>query len=275
MVGTALVSYQERFEADADALAEREARAGVALSIAGGVFSLGGQTLGPAICVIVLDSYYEFNFFNPTFAYSRENPMPPMCYAYGREKDALAPFPAMQDDPAWFWRQDAGNGCKACLMNRWGSSGRGKGKACQNRERLIVIPAGLYTPAPRGRGAAELQMYEDEAHFAKADAISLRLPVTSCENWSRYVTTLASAHRRPPYAVFTEVSIRPDPKTQYRLHFEMLELAPDALFDTIVRRVDVALAAPFPAYTAPTADQIAAAQAPPQQAQTASAWGRR
>ena len=275
MTGTALVSYQERFEADADALAEREARAGVALSTQGGVFSLAGQPLGPSVYVVVLDSYYEYNFFNPNYAFQRENPLPPMCYSFGRDKEMLAPFPGMQSDPSWFWPQNAK--CDGtCPLNRWGSSSRGRGKACQNRERLVVIPCGYLQPPVRGRGGGDVHLFEDPEHYAKADAISLRLPVTSVENWSRYVTTLASAHRRPPYAVFTEITIKPDPKSQFRLHFEMVDLCPEALFETITRRVDAALQQPFVAYTAPTAEQIQAALAPPhQQAQTAGGWGPR
>jgi hypothetical protein len=278
MTGTNLINYEERFRQDAQAHAQREARSGAQLSLRGGVFSLGGKTLGPKIAVVVLDSIFENNFFNPNYPFESENPLPPMCYAMSRLKSDLAPYERMQDDMTWFVPQSPWNiegnrpgPCSQCKKNEWGSSERGRGKACQNRERLFVIPAGYYQP-PNPRAASELHMYEDPAHFRTADVIGLRLPVTSGENWAKYVTQLDASLRRPSYAVFTEVTLEPHPKSQFKVNFDVIESIPDSLFEIIIGRVDAQVALPFPAFTAPTAEQ----RQPPSQVRSAAAgFGRR
>lgn len=280
MTGTAIVSYQERFEKDAAAAAQREARSGVNLSMRGGTFQLGSQSLGQQIAVVIIDSYFENNYFNPAFPYDPDNPLPPICYAFAREKQDLAPHHTMQSDMSWFnpqspWNVQAGapSPCSTCKRNEWGSSERGKGKACQNRSHLTIIPAGYFQP-PRPRAQPELKLFEDPAHFATADAVNLRLPVTSGENWSKYVTQLSASHRRPPYAVFTEIYLEPHPTSQFKVGFDMLGLLPDELFETITKRVDMQATIPFPPFTAPTAEQREGAAQPA--ARTAAAgFGRR
>lgn len=250
MVGTSLVAYEERFAQDASDLAAREARSGTFISLEGGIFSVNKETLGREICVIVIDSYFEFTFFPPERKFDRDNPLPPVCYAFSREKAALEPHPSMQADLSYFRPQFSQ--CKGCPWNEWSSSARGRGKACQNRERLILLPAG-YFAAKRGSRDTELQLFDDPQHFARADAVSLRLPVTSVELWSKYVTQLASTRRRPPYAVYTRIFTEPNAKTQFKVNFEFLEECPDSLFETLTSRVDGQLAQPFAGYTPPDA----------------------
>lgn len=277
MTGTNLINYKERFAKDAQEHAQREARQGAQLSLRGGVFSIGGQTLGPKIAVIVVDSIFENNFFNPNYPFDPDNPLSPMCYAMSRLKSDLTPHESMQADMTWFvpqspWNMEGNHPgpCSSCKKNEWGSSERGRGKACQNRERLFIIPAGYYQP-PKPRAAPELHLFEDPAHFRTADVIGLRLPVTSGESWAKYVTQLATSHRRPAYAVFTEITLIPDPKTQFKAAFELIEMVPDSLFEIVTARVNAQLMAPFPVFTAPTAEQ----RNPPAKAHTAAGFGRR
>lgn len=248
MTGTSLVAYEERFAQDADNLAAREARSGTFLSVKGGVFTLNGETLGTEVCVVVIDSYFENNYFPPDRPFDEANPLPPVCYAFHYVKADMAPHPSMQVDLNYFAPQSAQ--CAGCPHNEWGSAARGRGKACQNRERLIVVPAGYFQPK-RGSRDTELHLFDDMAHFARADAVGLRTPVTSVENWSKYVTEVAAAHRRPPYAVYTRAFIEPHPKTQFKLHFEYLDNLPDSLFEVIVKRVDAQQAQPFTGFLPP------------------------
>ena len=257
MTGTSLVSYQDRFAKDAAEIAAREARGGLSLSTEGGVFSLGQETLGPKIAVIVLDSWFANEFF--IGEYDRGNPLPPVCYAFERDKSKLSPHPSMAADLSYFQPQHFP--CEGCAQNEWGSAKQGRGKACKNREKLAVLPAGYFT-APKGRTPGELHLFEEPSHFAKADIVTLGVSVTSGENWSKYVSQLAVAHRRPPYAVYTEITLAPDPKSQYKMHFDMIELAPETLFETLVARVDEQLARPFQGYQAPAPEQRIGAPQP-------------
>jgi hypothetical protein len=252
MTGTALVSYQERFTQDAQALAERSARGAGSLSTQGGVFSLAGETLGNKVAVVVIDSWFVNEYYPPENGpFDRNNPMPPTCYAFARGKHELAPSPTMQVDLGYFKPENGA--CAGCPRNEWGSASQGKGKACKNRVKLAVLPAGYYA-APRPRAAPELNLFEDPAHFSKADAVLCNVPTTSVENWSKYVIQLSAAHRRPPYAVFTEMSLVPDPKSQYKMQFDLIELCPEGLFETLTRRVDTQLSQPFAGYQAPDAE---------------------
>jgi hypothetical protein len=269
MTGTNLVAYTERFERDAQAQAAKEARSAANLSLQGGLFSLGGQTLGPTIAVVVIDSVFENNFYDETRAFDPKNPLPPICYAVSRQKKGMYPHADMQKDPAWFqpqhWPAGQGfpSGCEGCPRNIWGSSARGRGKACQNREKLFIIPGGYYTPARGPRMPSELSLFDDPKHFAQADLIGLKLPVTSGENWANYVVQLSAAHKRPSYAAYTEITLIPDQKSQFKATFQLIELLPDPLFEVICARVDAAIVTPLQGYEPPSAEQRAAAPATP------------
>ena len=272
MAGNALVSYEERFKRDAQALAEREARSGSTISTRGGVFSVAGEPLGTRITVIVVDSWFANEYFPEDSVFDADNPIPPVCYAFGRSKGEMGPHPSMQVDLSYFTPQNAT--CQGCPKNEWGSASRGRGKACKNREKLAILPAGYYTPQ-RGRTPPELNLYDTPDHFLKADIVTLALPVTSVENWSKYVTQVAAAQQRPPYAVYTEISIQPDQKSQYKLHFEFLDLCPDELFEPIIQRVDAFLQQPFAGHTPPSEPDEGPAPAPAYGRATSAARGLR
>lgn len=257
-MGTEVVSYRARFEKDALEAAAREARSAQKLSLKGGTFTLGGQNLGQRVIAVVLDAVFENSFYDPTIPYQEENPMPPICYAYGREsKQDMRPHESMQKDMAWFRPQSAWDAeknwpglCSGCPMNEWGSQPGRKGKACKNRESLTLLPAGYFQPA-KPRAAPEPHLFDDPEHFAKADTVGLTLPVTSGLAWATYVTQVSAAHRLPPYAVYTEMWIEPDPKSQYKVKFDMLGELPESLFEIITRKVDAAKETPFEGYAPP------------------------
>jgi hypothetical protein len=249
---------RERLEKDAQEAAAREARTSPKLSLKGGTFTLGGQNLGQRIITVVVDAVFENAYYDPTIPYQEDNPMPPVCYAYARDsKQDMRPHESMQNDRTWFKPQSAWDSeknwpglCSSCPMNEWGSQPGRKGKACKNRETLTIIPAGYFQP-PKPRAAPDAQLFTDPAHFAKADSVGITLPVTSGVNWAMYVTQVASAHRLPPYAVYTEMFIEPDPKSQYKVKFDMLGQLPEELFDVVTRRVDAAKDTPFEGYSPP------------------------
>ena len=259
MTGTALVDYRQRFEKDAHEAAAREARSAPRLSLRGGTFTLGGQNLGQRIIAVVVDAVFENAYYNPALPYQEDNPMPPICYAYARESKAdMRPHESMRNDMTWFqpqsaWDMAAGAPglCSGCPRNEWGSAPGRKGKACKNRESLTLLPAGYFQPA-KPRAAPEPILFTEPDQFAKADTVGLMLPVTSGVLWATYVTQLAAARRLPPYAVYTEMYIEPDPKTQYKVKFDMLGELPESLYEIITRRVDTAIAMPFEGYTPPT-----------------------
>jgi hypothetical protein len=113
--------------------------------------------------------------------------------------------------------------CEGCPKNEWGSSPTGgKGKACRETRRLLIIPADAVTSAESVKAA---------------EIAALRPPVTSLKNYATYVQTVAASLRRPPLAVISEIAVVPDAKTQFKVTFNMLKAIddPDIINALVVR----------------------------------------
>lgn len=262
MTGTALVSYEDRFAQDAQRAAQSEPLSGGTwLSARGGQLMIGDQALpGNQAAVIVLDSIRENTYYGTRF--DPNAPLPPICYALARDADALFPHTDMQKDLTYFRPQHVRDGqvygCEGCPMNEWGSAPQGRGKACQNRRRLTVIPAGYYVPRPGSRDF-DLHLFDDPAHYQQAEIAYCKLPVTSVSNWAKYVNQLAANVRRPPYGVITRIHVMPHQQHQYELCFELLDLVPDLLADIVIQRHDACEQMPLVGYQPPDQERLQAA----------------
>jgi hypothetical protein len=103
--------------------------------------------------------------------------------------------------------------------------------------RIAVIPAGIYKSKGSGRNITyDLEMLEDESHFAKAEVCYLKIPVMSVKNYSKYVKSLNADIRRPPHGVFTNIYLEPDPKSQFKVSFELLDTVPGELLPVVMKR---------------------------------------
>lgn len=244
----ALVPISERWaEQAAAAVAEEPNTGGMWLSTRGGVLAFGDDEMpGNQACVIVLDSLKENTFYPEKFDPDTQNP--PRCYAFGRGAEEMGPHPSMQVDLEYF--QPQAESCDVCPMNEWGSADKGRGKACGNRRRLTLIPAGFYAPK-RGSRDFELEIFDDPKHFQTADMAFLKLPVTSVKEWAKYVTQLSAAVRRPPHGVITRLFLEQHANDQFHVRFEMIEEVPDELAQIIMDRHDAALEQPITGYSPP------------------------
>lgn len=259
--GTAVASYDERFAAMAQQYAGGERVVGSFLSTKGGVLTFQDEPLpGNQMVVVILDIVRERTFYDSKYDASSEHNRPPVCYAFSRmdeDENEMAPHPSMQADLTYFVPQN--DLCKTCPNNEWGSADTGRGKACSERRRLALLPAGYYE-AKRGSRDFDLHLINDAEHFESADIAYLKLPVTSVKDWARYVTTLASQYRRPPLGVITRVYLEPDPKSQFRVKFEMLEELPVEMYDTIMARYEEAQAGIIFGYAPPSGEAEAPAR---------------
>lgn len=245
MTGTDLVPLEQKWADLAKQAAEQApVSSGQTLSAKGGVFKLGEQVLGTQLCVVVIDSVWLNTYF--TGKWDANNPVPPKCYAYGRAYDEMAPHPSMQADMTYFAPQNgveyAEDGvtvrprpCATCPMNEWGSGNEGRGKACQNREKLAIIPAGWFTQRPRSYDY-DLQLADDPKHFMSQDMVKFMLPVTSVKGYREYVQNLAATVRRPPFGAYTRMFLEPDAQSQFKVRFEMIETLPDHLAQVVMNR---------------------------------------
>jgi hypothetical protein len=239
-MSTNVTKYDEKFAAMAAEYAAGERVGGDFLSTRGGVLSFQEEPLpGNQMAVVILDAVIERTFYTAKYDPTSEHNLPPVCYAFGRagDEEEMAPHPTMQADLMYFTPQN--DICATCPNNEWGSSDTGRGKACSERRRMALLPAGYYTPK-RGSRDFDLNLFDDPKHYEQADIAYLKLNVMSVKDWARYVTQLSASHRRPPLGVITRVYLEPDPKSQFRVKFDVIEELPEALFDVIMARYEEA-----------------------------------
>lgn len=258
-MGNEIVNYDELYARRMQtATAGEQLRSGTFLSTRGGTLSLGEEVMpGAQVCVVILDWVRENTLYTDRF--NPDSPKPPVCYAFARgpeEEAEMAPHHSMQADLNYF--QPQSDACKGCEHNQWGSADKGRGKACQNRRRLTMIPAGIFTPK-RGSRDFDLDIFDDPKHFETADPAFMKLPVTSVENWGKYVNQIGQATNRSPDGVITRVFVEPHAKYQYVVNFELLEKVPDELVQIVMRRADAAQQAKIEGYLPPREDEPAAA----------------
>jgi hypothetical protein len=251
MTGTNIINYKAKLkEQAAAAVAQEQVSGGTMLSTRGGILTYGDETLpGNQACVIILDSVKENTYYSAKF--DPDQPAAPICYAFGRGpagEDDMGPHESMQADLAYFKPQH--DTCAGCAWNEWGSADKGKGKACQNRRRLALIPAGFYE-AKRGSRDLALNMFTDPNDFRGAEIAHIKLPVLSVKNYGDYLNTLLQTTQLPAHGVFTRLYVEPDARAQYMVKFEFLEEVPDELLEVVMKRHEEAVNAPFKGYMAP------------------------
>ncbi len=172
----------------------------------------GAPIEGNKFNCIVLASIFENDWYGES--YDPDSPTPPSCYAFSKTQDGLAPHAEAEDKQG-----DANGLCAGCWANGFGSGTRdgkpSRGKACQNRRRLALIPVSK----------------DMTAESAKAAEIAyIRVPVMSTPGWSNHVTAISDTYKLPAFGVITEVSLVPDPKSTFRMVFKPIaKLARDIL----------------------------------------------
>lgn len=209
---------------------------------------------GNQLLAVILDAVHENTFYEGV--YDADNPQPPVCYAYTRnKKDGMYPHESMQNHPDYFDAKS--DTCNTCPNNEWGSADVGKGKACKNRARLALIPAGMFVPRPKSRDF-DIELFDKPQDMTQADILMLKLPPTSVAEWEKYVQQIGASVRRPPYGVITRVYIEPHAKHQFHVKFEMIEPLPDDLFQAVFARQQEAGKTIITAYTPPEVKEQAA-----------------
>jgi hypothetical protein len=180
--------------------AEKGSGGPVFLSTKGGVLSYNGNPIaGNSLDVVILASPVERLYY--TSRYDPTKPEGPACFALGPTLSDLKPN---QSSPS-----PQHPGCVGCQKDQWGSAANGgKGKACAEKRRLLIMTAdSLTTPE----------------NIKVAEVAAIRTPVTSVKPFATYLQTVATTTRRPLAGVVTKISIVPDPKTQFKLQFNFVK----------------------------------------------------
>jgi hypothetical protein len=183
--------------AEAKDAAAKERPAVSRLSLKSGVMSYMQQPVAQnKMDVIIISGAYWHKFYSGR--YDPNNTVNPTCFAIsadsaeGMEPHDNVEAPVHED-------------CDNCPNFQWGSDpGGGRGKACKETRRLVVIPA----------AAAESAELIKSAEMAIID-----VPVTSVRNYANYVNTIQATISRPMWAIITTLQVVPDARTQFKLTF--------------------------------------------------------
>lgn len=235
--GTAIVDWEKEMEAQAELAAGAQRSTGGGgkfFSMKAGVLSFDGSPMpGNRMAVVVIADTMENSYYDEDF--QEGVPASPKCFAFAKHEEALEPHTAVDNDPYFERQHDV---CSGCPRNEWGSARKGRGKACANVMRLAMIPAGTFSEKGTGRSKAlEFDgLIDDDTHYAKADVAFMKLPVMSVKNYAGWVKTVAADLKRPPHGVFAEIWVEPDPRSQFKVMFEVIDKVPNELLNTIMAR---------------------------------------
>lgn len=223
---TDVMDWEKEMEEAAKVAATMEANAGGVprFSIRGGVLSVNDVVVpGGVMGVIIMDSILENAFYDEKF--DQDKMVPPVCFALGRDDTKLAPHKNVVEKG-----QDQHPKCTGCPMNTFGTADTGKGKACQNRRRLMVIPGGDID------GHGKFTAFNDVDHFTSVPGTMFGVPPTSVKGYATFVKQIAAGLKLPPHGIFTKVTVRPDPKSQVKVTFEPIGKIPRELMPIMVTR---------------------------------------
>tara|TARA_R110002167_G_scaffold60282_2_gene170417 strand:+ start:16007 stop:16702 length:696 start_codon:yes stop_codon:yes gene_type:complete len=142
----------------------------------------GSASDGPLTCVIV--DWISFNKYY-SGAYNANALTAPDCWALNKNVQELGPSkssPKPQNET-----------CEGCPRNEWGSAiGGGKGKACKNTRRLLVI------------SVAELA-----ANGPDAQAYTIDVSPTGLKHFDKYITSLNNRDAHPA-SMITDITFEPN-----------------------------------------------------------------
>lgn len=236
---TGIVSWNEELAKYAEqAAADVGQNTGSFINVRGGQLTFQGNPIKDnKMDVVVLDSIHENAYYTGDF--DPDKPQPPSCYAFGRDEATMAPHPESADPQS--------KTCAECPHNKFGSAERGKGKACKNLFRMALIStAGL-----------------DATNVTDVEEAYLKVSVTSTKAWKGYVKGLKDTFKRPPFAVVTKVGVIPDPKTQHRFTFNIVDPLPEALMPGVFKRATEFIKADTIKFPYPKPAEEEEAPAPP------------
>lgn len=219
-----LATWDSELAKYATEAAEEESGGGQFISTQAGQLSIGDESVkGNALNVIVVDYIYENAYYKGKF--DPKNKQPPVCFALGHDEATLAPHPDCAEPQSKL--------CATCPKNQFKSSenpDRPDGKACKNIRRLGLISADVKPEEVLG-----------------TEVLYLKTPVTSTKNWGTYVKLLNAMFKRPPFGVVTQISTKPDKKSQYKVTFTPVTLlGPEFMTPVLQKREMVAGSIEFP-----------------------------
>jgi hypothetical protein len=210
----AVVRWDEELAKHAKAAAATERPSVSRISLKGGVMTLLDQRIpnNELTCVVlaaVMEHAYYPNRYDPN------NIEAPDCFAFSETGDDMVPH-----EKAYKKQNET---CIGCPQYEWGSdknSPSGKGKACKQKRKLLIMPADALK----------------NNSIKTAELAVLDIPVTSVRNWATYVNLLSATEARPSWAMVSKIKLEADPRTQIRVSFQPAFPIPEEFLGEIMAR---------------------------------------
>jgi hypothetical protein len=186
------------------------------ISTQGGQLKIDDELVeGNSLRVVVVGWLHENQWYDKPF--DPRTPAVPACYAFS-DPGADDPEASMvahaeaerpQGGPAVDEGGANGNPCENCWANVMGSADVGRGKACKNIRRIMVVTEDALESA-EALEAAEMR--------------TMNIPVMSTRYWAKFANKVADEMSRDPAGVVCEIALQPDAKSQFVVNFEFQEL---------------------------------------------------
>jgi hypothetical protein len=183
-------------------------------------FILGEDTF-TEFSAIVLDTAHVHAYY--TTGYDPDDPIPPACFAVGLAHDDVVMSPVGESP------EPQSKTCDKCAKNEFGTADTGKGKACSQRRRLLLL-------------AVEDPNNLHPDNIAASDVAVLNIPTTSIKNWRAYASHVKKHEKVYMQQVVTSFKIVKDKKTRHKVEFEVGSItANDEIMSAIlnVRRENI------------------------------------
>lgn len=142
---------------------------------------------------------------------------PPDCYAMSLDGRGMVPEASAKNVQ--------NTDCMSCINLKWGSDPKGgRGKACKEKMRLIVIPAGNLSSAET---------------VAKSGVGVFTLPVMSVEAWKLHAQRVSVGTGGSYWGVVSRMKEVPDKKAQYKIEWEtQAKIEDPTILNALAARLD-------------------------------------
>jgi len=188
------------------------------ISLKAGVINYAGQPVKDnRLNAIILAASYKNSLYKGR--YDPNNIVNPHCFSLSETDEDMVPDGVVTNP-----EHDT---CSGCPNREWGSDpGGGRGKACKETRRLVLLPASV------------LDSGDPVKAIKEGELAILDVPVMSVKFYSQYVNILAGSIGLPMWACVTDVYTKPDPKSQFVVQFQGIKAAGgDDIMDALEARV--------------------------------------
>ena len=177
---------QKQLAEQASAEHEREPeQSATIISTRGKKFRLGELVLPEELLVVIAASAHENAWYDRP--YDANNTTAPACFAIAGLQENLEPHETSPTPQHM--------GCHMCPHNEWDTGPNGKGKACKNARRLVLL--------------AYSDDSDSDETLRNTEPAMLKVPPTSIKGWASYSRSITGRYKRPTSSVVTRISLNP------------------------------------------------------------------